>query len=181
MYLTEIFYKGEDLDLYEDKGLKYTIQVNDIGEIKDRQASYTNSYEVPKTPKNIRLLGGLALPSDTSVTPYTQDKCQVKIEGFDFIVKGWLNVINELKTHEAENAIPGHSGLLKESNWKQQLNNEERYLWTLLNDIRASIKKGEVMEKAMATAAASERRYWQLFDIVNRRNVNNIYPSLEWE
>lgn len=92
MYLTEIFYKGEDLDLYEDKGLKYTIQVNDIGEIKDRQASYTNSYEVPKTPKNIRLLGGLALPSDTSVTPYTQDKCQVKIEGFDFIVKGWLNV-----------------------------------------------------------------------------------------
>jgi hypothetical protein len=37
------------------------------------------------------------------------------------------------------------------------------------------------MEKAMATAAASERRYWQLFDIVNRRNVNNIYPSLEWE
>lgn len=92
MYLTEIFYKGEDLDLYEDKGLKYTIQVNDIGEIKDRQASYTNSYEVPKTPKNIRLLGGLALPSDTSVTPYTQDNCQVKIEGFDFIVKGWLNV-----------------------------------------------------------------------------------------
>ena len=92
MYLTEIFYKGEDLDLYEDKGLKYTIQVNDIGEIKDRQASFTNSYEVPKTPKNIRLLGGLALPSDTSVTPYTQDKCQVKIEGFDFIVKGWLNV-----------------------------------------------------------------------------------------
>ena len=92
MYLTEIFYKGEDLDLYEDKGLNYTIQVNDIGEIKDRQASYTNSYEVPKTPKNIRLLGGLALPSDTSVTPYTQDNCQVKIEGFDFIVKGWLNV-----------------------------------------------------------------------------------------
>lgn len=37
------------------------------------------------------------------------------------------------------------------------------------------------MEKAMTTAAASERNYWQPFDIVNRRNVNNIYPSLEWE
>ena len=61
------------------------------------------------------------------------------------------------------------------------MNNEERYLWTLLNDIRTSIKKGEVMEKAMGTAAASERNYWQLFDIVNRRNVNNIYTSLEWE
>jgi len=96
-------------------------------------------------------------------------------------IKGWLAVINELKIHQAEFAIPGHSSALKEINWKQQLNNEERYLWTLLNDIRASIKKGEVMEKAMGTAAASERSYWQLFDIVNRRNVNNIYPSLEWE
>jgi hypothetical protein len=33
----------------------------------------------------------------------------------------------------------------------------------------------------MATAAASERERWQLFDVVNRRNVNFIYPVLEWE
>lgn len=96
-------------------------------------------------------------------------------------IKGWLAVINELKNNEAEFAIPGHSSSLKDANWKKQLNDQERYLWTLLNDIRASIKKGEVMEKAMGTAASSERRYWQLFDIVNRRNVNNIYPALEWE
>lgn len=96
-------------------------------------------------------------------------------------IKGWLAVINELKNNEAEFAIPGHSSSLKDANWKKQLNDQERYLWTLLNDIRASIKKGEVMEKAMGTAASSERSYWQLFDIVNRRNVNNIYPALEWE
>ena len=124
----------------------------------------------------------LSVFDNKSSTLWTGDLLFVeRTPSIDGDIKGWLNVINELKTHEAENAIPGHSGLLKESNWKQQLNNEERYLWTLLNDIRASIKKGEVMEKAMATAAASERRYWQLFDIVNRRNVNNIYPSLEWE
>ena len=33
----------------------------------------------------------------------------------------------------------------------------------------------------METAAASEKGKWQLFDIVNRRNVNLIYPELEWE
>jgi quinoprotein relay system zinc metallohydrolase 2 len=124
----------------------------------------------------------LTVFDNKSSTLWTGDLLFVeRTPSIDGDIKGWLNVISELKTHEAENASPGHSGLLKESNWKQQLNNEERYLWTLLNDIRASIKKGEVMEKAMATAAASERRYWQLFDIVNRRNVNNIYPSLEWE
>jgi glyoxylase-like metal-dependent hydrolase (beta-lactamase superfamily II) len=117
-----------------------------------------------------------------SATLWTGDLLFVeRTPSIDGDIKGWLTVINELKTNEAEFAIPGHSSLLKEANWKKQLNDQERYLWTLLNDIRASIKKGEVMERAMGTAAASERSYWQLFDIVNRRNVNNIYPGLEWE
>lgn len=117
-----------------------------------------------------------------SSTLWTGDLLFVeRTPSIDGDIKGWLAVINLLKNSEAEFAIPGHSSALKDSNWKKQLNDQERYLWTLLNDIRASIKKGEVMEKAMGTAAESERSYWQLFDIVNRRNVNNIYPSLEWE
>jgi quinoprotein relay system zinc metallohydrolase 2 len=117
-----------------------------------------------------------------SSTLWTGDLLFVdRTPSIDGDIKGWLAVINELKNNEAEFAIPGHSRSLKDANWKKQLNDQERYLWTLLNDIRASIKKGEVMEKAMGTAAASERSYWQLFDIVNRRNVNSIYPALEWE
>ena len=117
-----------------------------------------------------------------SSTLWTGDLLFVeRIPSIDGDIKGWLNVINELKMSEAQNAVPGHSDSLKDLNWKAQLNNEERYLWTLLNDVRASIKKGEVMEKAMDTAAASERSYWKLFDIINRRNVNTIYPALEWE
>lgn len=117
-----------------------------------------------------------------SSTLWTGDLLFVeRTPSIDGDIKGWLAVINALKTNEAEFAIPGHSSSLKDANWKKQLNDQERYLWTLLNDIRASIKKGEVMEKAMGTAAASERSYWQLFDIVNRRNVNNVYPGLEWE
>ncbi|NBO10163.1 MAG: quinoprotein relay system zinc metallohydrolase 2 [Methylophilaceae bacterium] len=117
-----------------------------------------------------------------SSTLWTGDLLFVeRIPSIDGDIKGWLNVINELKMSEAQNAVPGHSDSLKDLNWKAQLNNEERYLWTLLNDVRASIKKGEVMEKAMDTAAASERSYWKLFDIINRRNVNTVYPALEWE
>jgi hypothetical protein len=37
------------------------------------------------------------------------------------------------------------------------------------------------MEQAMDTAAAAEKENWVLFDNVNRRNVNLIYPKLEWE
>jgi quinoprotein relay system zinc metallohydrolase 2 len=124
----------------------------------------------------------LTVFDEKSSTLWTGDLLFVeRTPSIDGDIKGWLGVINELKMHEAQNAIPGHSDALQNANWKAQLNNEERYLWTLLNDVRASIKKGEPMEKAMDHAAASEASYWKLFNIVNRRNVNNIYPALEWE
>ena len=64
---------------------------------------------------------------------------------------------------------------------KVALERERRYLTVLLQDIRASIKQGKMMEEAMDHAAASEKEQWVLFDIVNRRNVNIAYPALEWE
>jgi len=94
-------------------------------------------------------------------------------------LKGWLMVIERLQAIPAQQIVPGHGAVVKDG--KTALNNEQRYLSVLLNDIRTSIKKGEVMEKAMDTAAASEKDKWVLFDIVNRRNVNNVYPALEWE
>jgi quinoprotein relay system zinc metallohydrolase 2 len=94
-------------------------------------------------------------------------------------LKGWLTVLDRLLAIPAQRIVPGHGSVVKDG--KTSLNNEQRYLSVLLNDIRASIKKGEVMEKAMDTAAASEKDNWVLFDIVNRRNVNTVYPALEWE
>lgn len=94
-------------------------------------------------------------------------------------IKGWISVIGGLKNIEADIGIPGHGTVTKEKN--QALNNEQRYLDILLRDVRASIKNGEDMTKAMDTAAKTEKSQWVLFDVVNRRNVNLIYPVLEWE
>jgi quinoprotein relay system zinc metallohydrolase 2 len=97
----------------------------------------------------------------------------------DSDIKGWVKVTDDLARLSVNQAIPGHGPVVKDL--PSALSNQQRYLSTLLNDIRASIKKGEMMESAMNTAAATEKDRWVLFDIVNRRNVNNIYPSLEWE
>ena len=93
-------------------------------------------------------------------------------------IKGWLSVVQELKSLSAKKIVPGHGPVVEGQN---AFANEERYLSTLLADVRNSIKKGEPMEDAMETAAASEKGNWQLFQVVNRRNVNLIYPKLEWE
>jgi quinoprotein relay system zinc metallohydrolase 2 len=94
-------------------------------------------------------------------------------------IKGLIAAIDELKTYPVKQVVPGHGPVTKE--WVQALNNEQRYLNALLTDIRASIKAGKSMNDAMDTAAAGEKDKWLLFDIANRRNVNTLFPALEWE
>ena len=94
-------------------------------------------------------------------------------------IKGLIAEIEKLKGSPAKQVVPGHGPVSKD--WIKALDNAQHYLKVLLTDIRASIKKGESMESAMSSAAASEKDKWKLFDIANRRNVNTIYPALEWE
>lgn len=94
-------------------------------------------------------------------------------------IKGLIAEIEKLKASPARQVVPGHGPVAKD--WLAALANAQRYLNQLLADVRASIKKNEGMEKAMETAAAAEKDKWQLFEVANRRNVNTIYPALEWE
>lgn len=94
-------------------------------------------------------------------------------------IKGLIGEIEKLKSSPAKQVVPGHGPVTQ--NWALALADAQRYLNVLLADVRNSIKNNEGMEKAMETAAASEKDKWQLFEIANRRNVNTIYPALEWE
>ena len=94
-------------------------------------------------------------------------------------IKGMIAEVEALKSLPIKQVVPGHGPATK--NWQLAIENEKRYLNALLTDIRASIKKGKSMESTMNTAAAGEKDKWLLFDIANRRNVNTLYPALEWE
>lgn len=94
-------------------------------------------------------------------------------------IKGLIATLDTLKTYPLAQVVPGHGPVSQD--WVKSVNNAQRYLTRLLTDIRASINKGESMEQAMNTAAASEKDLWLLFDVANRRNVNTLYPALEWE
>lgn len=94
-------------------------------------------------------------------------------------LKGLIAVLEQINQQPYSLIVPGHG--LESSDQKTIIGNELRYLNLLLSDIRTSIKKGISMEQTMDTAAASEHDNWVLFDIANRRNVNVVYPQLEWE
>ena len=91
-------------------------------------------------------------------------------------IKGWLAAIDALKRSPAVTTIPGHGPVTHAKN--QALDRQRSYLTTLLQDVRTGIRRGTGLTETMATAAASERTRWQLFDVVNPRNVNFIYPAL---
>jgi quinoprotein relay system zinc metallohydrolase 2 len=94
-------------------------------------------------------------------------------------VSGWLAAMEGLAKIRAGVTIPGHGPVTRDKN--AALARQRDYLTSLLRDVRAGIREGRDMTATMATAAASERGRWQLFDVVNRRNVNLLYPALEWE
>jgi len=116
----------------------------------------------------------------TSGTLWTGDLLFIeRTPSIDGDVKGWLAAMDALDKLPAAATIPGHGPVTRDKH--QALARQRAYLDALLRDVRASIRQGSGMLEAMETAASSERGHWQLFDVVNRRNVNALYPALEWE
>jgi quinoprotein relay system zinc metallohydrolase 2 len=96
----------------------------------------------------------------------------------DGSIRGWLGVIDELSALPAQRVVPGH-GPVSES--PAALAEERRYLEVLASDVRALVRRGAPITVAAATAAASERSRWQLFDDYNARNATAAFSEIEWE
>ena len=94
-------------------------------------------------------------------------------------ISSWLTVIEQLRSVNAPRVVPGHGPVT--TNGGVALDDEKRYLATLLADVRAAIKRGDSMEETIETAAQSEKDKWLLFDSTNRRNIARVFPMLEWE
>jgi quinoprotein relay system zinc metallohydrolase 2 len=96
----------------------------------------------------------------------------------DGSIRGWLRIMGDLSGQAAQRVVPGHGPV---SEWPAALAGELRYLETLASDVRALVKRGAPITIAAATAAASERAQWQLFDDYNARNATAAFSEIEWE
>ena len=95
-------------------------------------------------------------------------------------VNGFIEVLSSLAARQdVRQVVPGHGSFTQD--WRGAIANERRYLETLLRDIRICISNGVDLQTAKDSVAANEKANWVLFEITNRRNVNNVYPALEWE
>jgi len=94
-------------------------------------------------------------------------------------IHGFIKVIDSLMKVEFNLLIPGHGTPTFEPNlaWNKIRN----YLIILRNGIRVAIDEGLDLQMAIDSVAKKESSKWELFDIQNGRNINMIYPKMEWE
>jgi hypothetical protein len=111
--MVEIYVAGRSLDLYPGTSIKYSFQNSDFFDVANVKATHTNSYDIPKTPKNTQILEGLGLVGDTSTVPYTQTPVNVKYFGFDITPKGWLDVKETAENYKI-NIIDGMIDFFKD-------------------------------------------------------------------
>lgn len=82
MTTIQIYINGEwqVLDSYGDN-IAITFQANTLADFQDRNGSYSQNISLPKSPRNMRLLGvGMRVDSDSSI-PYTRYPVEVLDQG----------------------------------------------------------------------------------------------------
>lgn len=87
-----LYLNGEELDLDEDVAIPINKQVNDIGELKDRQADFTADFKLGATRKNVRLLENAQLVGSKTRIPYTRNAVKYVEGGIEIIPSGYLAV-----------------------------------------------------------------------------------------
>ncbi len=102
-----------------------------------------------------------------------------RIPVVDGSLRGWLEVLAELKTLVAQRVVPGHGPVTTE--WPAASAPQEHYLQQLLVETRAALRAKKTLQEAVDTVGGSERASWLLFDSYHRRNVTAAFAELEWE
>jgi quinoprotein relay system zinc metallohydrolase 2 len=97
----------------------------------------------------------------------------------DGSLKGFLDVIGDLKSRSAAQVVAGHGR--SPWPWPRPLDDEERYFRVILEETRLALKHKKTIQQAVDEVGLSEESKWVNFDAYHRRNVTTAYTELEWE
>ena len=137
-----------------------------------------------------RVLELMAWPTHHSPTDLTifDSKTQTLWAGSVFIERipsitgsllGYIDVLEEMKTINALNVIPGNGPA--PAPWPQAVEPMLRYLKTIAEGIRDVLARGGDIGEATATVGHAEKDQWLLFDAYHGGNVTAGFAELEWE
>lgn len=100
-----------NLDIIEGEEPAMTYQVNDISELEDRQADYSQNIKLPKTSANLRVLERIDIFEVNSLLPYKPLECRLFSDGFVLAGKGSLLIIDQVGGYIEGQIISGNADL----------------------------------------------------------------------
>lgn len=93
--MKKLYLNNREVD-FKDKSIAISKQANDIGELRDSQAHFTNKFFLPFTPKNKIVLWGLGIIGSQSRSAYEKIEATYIDEGEDMIPNGYA-IISKFK------------------------------------------------------------------------------------
>lgn len=102
-----LFLNDELVDLDDDTKIAVTLQANDVAELQDRQANFTQSFTLPITDNNRRIIEASEQVFSDSFLPYRQIKAKVVASGIEVISDG----VAILEEAEKKYRLSVYSGL----------------------------------------------------------------------
>jgi quinoprotein relay system zinc metallohydrolase 2 len=97
----------------------------------------------------------------------------------DGSLRGWLQVLAELRRLDVALAVPGHGAA--SAQWPAVLDAQEQYLRRLLDSTRAALRNKLSIQQAVDQIGRTDLPAWQLVEQFHRRNVTAAYAELEWD
>jgi len=83
--------EGHKIDL-PTGGIRRTLQINDVAEVRDRQASFSNTFTAPLTPNNVEVMDFLGVSGNNSLKPYRRLKAEYSFRGIPLVTNGYIVV-----------------------------------------------------------------------------------------
>ena len=137
--MNELYLNNKLIDFSNSTKIALTLSVNDISEIKDRQAFYSNQFRFPKSQRNKEVMESCELIQSGTYLPYTKVDAKYTQNGRELVGAGYA-IIDETEKDYVATIYSGNA-LFFDSIAGKKLSNIDLtdldHVWNLSNVINS--------------------------------------------
>ena len=90
--MDEFYLDSELVDLGKDTKVGITLQVNDIAELENRQANFSNTFKTPKSKNNKAIYEHSDVVSSATGKPYEKIPAKYVVDGIELVSNGYCEI-----------------------------------------------------------------------------------------
>ena len=133
----ELYLNGKFIELSDQSKIGITFIANDIGDVQNKRANFTNQFKIPRTGNNIEALGFPNSVNTNSDIPYLKASCRLLQDGVELISNGYA-IVNDAAENISVTVYSGNADFFELIKGKKLTDldfSEYNHTWNLANII----------------------------------------------